>query len=107
MSFQIVVSPPSTERNTEPGSPHVDIAGFSIAYVAGGAVAWLYRRRSPRLAWTFLVGIAVFLLHLPLLPIAPRLVGAVMSASICLCIGLTWLLATLAASVAAPDASPR
>ncbi len=45
----------------------LDIAGFSIAYVAGGAIAWLYRRRSPKLAWTFLAGIAVFLLHLPLL----------------------------------------
>lgn len=82
----------------------LDIAGFSIAYVAGGAIAWLYRRRSPKLAWTFLAGIAVFLLHLPLLPVAPRLAGAVMSASICLCVSLPLLLAALAAPFVA--ASP-
>ena len=83
----------------------LDIAGFSIAYVAGGA--WLYRRHAPRLAWTFLAGIAVFLLHLPLLPVAPRLAGAVMGASICLCVSLPLLLATLAAPVTTAEPSPR
>lgn len=73
------------------------IAGFSIAYVAGGAGAWLYRRRSPRLSWAFLAGIAVFVLHLPLLAVAPRLAGALMGASICLCVSLPLLLAALAA----------
>lgn len=85
----------------------LDIAGFSIAYVAGGAIAWLHRRRAPRLAWTFLSGIAVFLLHLPLLPVAPRLAGAVMSASVCLCVSLPLLLATLAAPLAAPVSPDR
>lgn len=77
----------------------LDIAGFSIAYVAGGVLAWLYRRRSPLAAWAYLAGIAVFCLHLPILPFAPRLAGALMAASICLCIGLPLLLATLVAPV--------
>ncbi len=75
----------------------LDIAGFSIAYVAGGTITWLYRRHSPRLAWAFLSGIAVFLLHLPVLAVAPRAAGALMGASICLCVSLPLLLATLAA----------
>ncbi len=78
----------------------LDIAGFSIAYVAGGAIAWLYRRRVPLFSWLFLAGIAIFCLHLPVLPVAPRVAGALMGASICLCASLPLLLAALAAPVA-------
>lgn len=77
----------------------LDIAGFATAYIAGGILAWWYRRRAPGPAWLFLAGIAVFALHAPLLAVAPRAASALMAGSVVLCVGLPWLLAELAPSL--------
>jgi hypothetical protein len=62
----------------------LDVAAFTLIFIAGLIYAAIFRRSRPLLAYVLVGSVAVFLLHLPFLWIAPRVAVTLMGLSVCI-----------------------
>ncbi len=62
----------------------LDVAAFTLIFIAGLIYAAIFWRLRPLLAYVLVGSVAVFLLHLPFLWLAPRIAVMLMGLSVCI-----------------------